>query len=147
MMYTDPVQEENTLNENGEWIVNTPDTAEALEKFYRSRNSFLYYAGGVWCTAHARKHLQQLLDLTGEATIDCDTDSSRAVGADIEAIEKVNREIADLARERGAYASVGGKDYYMGVYEHENKEPIKEFKTLGAKKYAYVDNKGKQYTI
>ena len=77
----------------------------------------------------------------------CDTDSSKAVGADIEAIEKVNREIADLARERGAFASVGGKDYYMGVYEHENKEPIKEFKTLGAKKYAYDDNKGLHCTI
>ena len=58
MMYTDPVKEENTLNENGEWVVNTPDTAEALAKFYRSRNSFLYYAWGVICTARARKHLQ-----------------------------------------------------------------------------------------
>ena len=35
----------------------------------------------------------------------------------------------------------------MGVYEHENKEPIKEFKTLGAKKYAYVDAKGLHCTI
>ena len=147
MSYTDPVKQENTLNENGEWIVNTPDTAEALAKFYRSRNSFLYYAWGVWCTAHARRHLQQLLDLTGQATIYCDTDSSKAVGANIEAIEKVNREIIDLARKRGAFASVGDKDYFMGVYEHENKEPIKEFKTLGAKKYAYVDHKGLHCTV
>lgn len=147
MAYTDPVKQENTINEKGEWIVNTPDTAEALARFYRSRNSFLYYAWGVWCTAHARKHLQQLLDLTGDATIYCDTDSSKAVGADIDAIEKVNKEIADLARKRGAFASVGGKDYFMGVYEHENKEPIKEFKTLGAKKYAYVDHKGLHCTV
>lgn len=147
MMYTDPVKEENTLDEHGEWVVKSPNVAEALEKFYKSRNSFLFYAWGVWCTAHARRHLQQLLDLTGDATIYCDTDSSKAVGADIEAIEKVNREIASLARERGAYASVGGKNYFMGVYEHENKEPIAEFKTLGAKKYAYVDNKGLHCTI
>ena len=147
MMYTDPVKEENTLNENGEWIVNTPDTAEALAKFYRSRNSFLYYAWGVWCTAHARKHLQQLLDLTGEATIYCDTDSSKAVGADIDAIEKVNIEIANLARERNAFAVAGGEEYYMGVYEHENEEPIKEFKTLGAKKYAYLDAEGLHCTV
>lgn len=147
MMYTDPVKEENTLDEHGEWVVKSPNVAEALEKFYKSRNSFLFYAWGVWCTAHARRHLQQLLDLTGDATIYCDTDSSKAVGADIEAIEKVNREIASLARERGAYASAGGIDYYMGVYEHENKEPIAEFKTLGAKKYAYVDKKGLHCTI
>lgn len=147
MMYTDPVKEENTLDENGEWIVNTPDTAAALEKFYRSRNSFLYYAWGVWCTAHARKHLQQLLDLTGTATIYCDTDSSKAVGADVEAIEKVNREIAELARRRRAYALAGDETYYMGVYEHENEEPIAEFKTLGAKKYAYVDAKGLHCTV
>lgn len=147
MMYTDPVKEENTLDENGGWVVNTPDIAEALKRFYQSRNSFLYYAWGVWCTAHARKHLQQLLDLTGDATIYCDTDSSKAVGADIKAIEKVNREIADLARKHDAFASVGGKDYFMGVYEHENKYPIKEFKTLGAKKYAYVDQKGLHCTV
>lgn len=147
MMYTDPVKEENTLDEHGEWVVKSPNVAEALEKFYKSRNSFLFYAWGVWCTAHARRHLQQLLDLTGDATIYCDTDSSKAVGADIEAIEKVNREITSLARERGAYASAGGVDYYMGVYEHENKEPIAEFKTLGAKKYAYVDKKGLHCTI
>ena len=147
MMYTDPVKEENTLNDNGEWIVNTPDIAQALEKFYRSRNSFLYYAWGVWCTAHARKHLQQLLELTGTATIYCDTDSSKAVGADIEAIEKVNKEIAKLARTRRAYAVAGNENYFMGVYEHENEEPISEFKTLGAKKYAYVDAEGLHCTV
>lgn len=147
MMYTDPVKDENVLDEKGEWIVNKPDTAEALARFYRSRNSFLYYAWGVWCTAYARKHLQELLDLTGEATIYCDTDSSKAVGADIEAIEKVNREIANLARERRAFATAGGENYYMGVYEHENEEPIKEFKTLGAKKYAYVDTEGLHCTV
>ncbi len=53
MSYTDPVKEENTLDENGEWIVNTPDTAAALEKFYRSRNSFLYYAWG--CVVHGTR--------------------------------------------------------------------------------------------
>lgn len=147
MMYTDPVKEENTIDECGEWITKSADVAESLEKFYRSRNSFLFYAWGVWCTAHARAHLQRLLDLTGEGTIYCDTDSSKAVGADIATIEKVNNEIVNLARERGAYASVDGEYYYMGVYEHENKEPIKEFKTLGAKKYAYVDGKGLHCTI
>lgn len=147
MMYTDPVKEENTVNDNGEWVINDPDVATALKKFYRSRNSFLYYAWGVWCTAHARKHLQRLLDLTGEGTIYCDTDSSKAVNVDIEAIEKVNIEIADLSRKRGAFATVGGKDYFMGVYEHENEEPISEFKTLGAKKYAYVDTDGLHCTV
>lgn len=147
MMFTDPVKDENTLDEKGIWIVNKPNTADALAKFYRSRNSFLYYAWGVYCTAWARKHLEDLLDLTGDGTAYCDTDSSKGVDIDVEAIEKVNREIADLARKRGAFASVGGKDYFMGVYEHENKEPIKEFKTLGAKKYAYVDHKGLHCTV
>lgn len=147
MTYTDPVHEEITLDEHGNWDVKSPKVAEALEQFYKSRNSFLFYAWGVWCTAHARRHLQQLLDLTGDGTIYCDTDSSKAVGADIEAIEKVNREIISLARERGAYATAGGVDYYMGVYEHENKEPIAKFKTLGAKKYAYVDEKGLHCTV
>lgn len=147
MMYTDPVKEENTINSDGKWVTNSANIEESLEKFYRSRNSFLYYAWGVWCTAHAREHLQRLLDLTGDGTIYCDTDSSKAVRVDGKKIEKVNIEIANLAKERGAYAQVGNEVYYMGIYEHENKEPIKEFKTLGAKKYAYVDAKGLHCTI
>lgn len=147
MMYTDPVKEENTLDEDGNWIVKSPNVAEALEKFYKSRNSFLFYAWGVWCTAHARAHLQRLLDLTGEGSIYCDTDSSKAVGVDVDKIEKVNIEIAELARDRRAYAEVGNKKYYMGIYEHENKKPIEKFKTLGAKKYAYVDDKGLHCTV
>ena len=31
----------------------------------------------------------------------------------------------------------------MGVFERDNKLPIKAFKTMGAKKYAYRDDKGK----
>ena len=50
--------------------------------------------------------------------------------------------------ERGAYyQSDSGKAYYLGVFEKETKEPMKEFITLGAKKYAYTDRKGLHCTI
>ena len=52
-----------------------------------------------------------------------------------------------LADKRGAYCDYNGTRYYMGVYEHENKVPIAKFKTLGAKKYVYEDEKGLHVTI
>lgn len=147
MMYTDPVRNEIIVDDSGEWREKKANVKEALQKFYKSRNSFLVYAWGVWTTAHARYHLYNLVKATGQGTIYCDTDSSKAMCVDHERIESLNVEIRIIADERKAYADVHDKRYYMGVYEHENKEPIKHFITLGAKKYAYVDETGLHVTI
>lgn len=147
MMYTDPVRDRIYIAENGEWKSETPDIEESLEGFYKSRNSFLNYAWGVWTTAHARAHLARLVDLTGQAnTAYCDTDSSKAFDVDEALIEAANAEIIVESESRGAYADYDGIRYYMGIYEHENKNKM-EFKTLGAKKYVYVDEEGLHVTI
>lgn len=148
MMYTDICHDIIEV-EGGSWLpVQKPDIAESIKKFYKSRNSFLFYAWGVWCTAHARQHLQTLIDEgTGYGTIYCDTDSSKAVGVDHERITALNAEIMRDCDALGAFADVDGKRVYMGVYEHENDEPIEAFKTLGAKKYCYIDKKGLHITI
>lgn len=148
MCYTDPVHEKILVNESGEWESETPDINEALDKFYKSRNSFLYYAWGVWITCHARKHLEELIKITGqEKTIYCDTDSSKATGVNLEKIEQFNKNIIALCEERGSYYDCNGKRYYLGIAEKENKVPIQKFKTLGAKKYCYVDDSGLHITI
>lgn len=149
MMYTDPVRPKIEIDSTGAWVIGTPNLEEGLESFYKSRNNFLVYAYGVYCTALARTHLERLLTLTGEETIYCDTDSSKAIVNDeiLAAIEAENRKIEALCVEKGAYVDVEGERYYIGTYEHETKKPYKNFKTLGAKKYAYTDDKGFHITI
>ena len=148
MCYTNPVHNVISINEEGEWIEDTPDIAEALKKYWKSRNSFLVYAWGVWITAWARMHLEDLFNALGQdKVIYGDTDSGKAIDVDINKINALNAKIMALADKRGAYCDYNGTRYYMGVYEHENKQPITRFKTLGAKKYVYEDEKGLHVTI
>lgn len=148
MCYTDPVHDKIFIDKLGKWKTETPDITDALEKYQKNRNSFLYYAWGVWVTAWARLHLEHLIELTGQSkTIYCDTDSSKAVGVDLKKIDEFNEEIIALAKERSAYYDCHGERYYLGIAEHENKTPIAEFKTLGAKSYCYKDEKGFHLTV
>lgn len=148
MCYTNPVHNVISINEDGEWIEDVPEIADALKKYWKSRNSFLVYAWGVWITAWARRHLEDLFNALGQdKVIYGDTDSGKAVDVDISKIDALNAKVMDLADKRGAYCDYNGTRYYMGVYEHENKIPIAKFKTLGAKKYVYEDEKGLHVTI
>ena len=148
MCYTNPVHNVISLNEDGEWIEEVPEIADALIKYSKSRNSFLVYAWGVWITAWARRHLEDLFNALGQdKVIYGDTDSGKAVDVDISKIDALNAKVMELADKRGAYCDYNGTRYYMGVYEHENKVPIAKFKTLGAKKYVYEDEKGLHVTI
>lgn len=148
MCYTNPIHDEIFITEDGDWELKTPDIAETLEKHYKSRNSFLVYAWGIWITAWARLHLEDLFDTLGqENVIYGDTDSGKAVNVNEKLLEPLNKRIKDMADLRGAYCDYKGVRYYMGVFEHENKKPILKFKTLGAKKYVYEDEKGLHVTI
>ena len=148
MCYTNPVHNAISINEDGEWIEEAPEIADALKKYWKSRNSFLVYAWGVWITAWARRHLEDLFNALGQdKVIYGDTDSGKAVDVDISKIDTLNDKVMALADKRGAYCDYNGTRYYMGIYEHENKVPIAKFKTLGAKKYVYEDEKGLHVTI
>ena len=148
MCYTNPVHNVISINEDGEWIEDVPEIEDALKKYWKSRNSFLVYAWGVWITAWARRHLEDLFNALGQdKVIYGDTDSGKAVDVDISKIDALNAKVMALADKRGAYCDYNGTRYYMGIYEHENKVPIAKFKTLGAKKYVYEDEKGLHVTI
>lgn len=148
MCYTNPVHPVVKIDDAGQWYEEIPDIETALHKYWKSRNSFLVYAWGVWITAWARRHLEDLFNALGQdKVIYGDTDSGKAVEVDVSKIDALNTEIMKLADERGAYCDCNGTRYYMGIYEHENKIPIKAFKTLGAKKYVYEDENGLHVTI
>lgn len=127
----------------------TPDLAEALAKFYKSRNSFLSYQQGLFVTASARMQLREMLWTVGGDAIYCDTDSIKGVGDHHAEFAKENEYRRKIAIENGAYAEDrNGNIKYLGVWEHETEgHPYEKFITLGAKKYAYQQDGKVKTTI
>ena len=108
----------------------TPE--EQLAKY--NRKTFLVYQWGVWVTAHARRELQEMIDLAGDNFVYTDTDSVKYIG-ELDLTE-YNERIMARSRDNGAYAQdAKGNTHFMGVYEVEH--DYDKFVTLGAKKYAY----------
>ena len=141
MCATNPVR--TTVIFNGtDFEVKETDEREELEK--ANRKSFTVFAWGCWCTAWARYWLEKAIRLCGHNFIYCDTDSVKYVGS-VDFTE-LNREIQANSERHGAYADdPAGNRHYLGVYEHD--ATYKRFVTLGAKKYAYEDDKGLHITI
>lgn len=104
-----------------------------------NRKAFMSYAVGVWVTAHARRELQDIIDIADTQFVYADTDSVKYIG-DIN-YQEYNKRIEKRSRLNGAFASDKyGNVHITGVYEKEH--DYDKFITLGAKKYAYeIDGK------
>lgn len=135
MTAQDPVKQEIEFIASQGFTERTDDIGELLAS--SNKRAFLPYQWGVWTTAHARWRLEEGIQIAGEGFVYCDTDSVKYIGqADWTAYNELR--IAD-SLESGAYAEdPHGNVHYMGVYEPEGTYDY--FKTLGAKKYAYVKN-------
>lgn len=121
---------------------------DLLDKFYKSKNSFLSYQWGVWCTCWARLQLREMLWKIGEYNVYEDTDSIKFL--DPEMIEPLfdneNKNLKELADKYGAFApDKDGNILYMGQWDKDG--TYKRFSTLGAKKYLYEDVSGIHATI
>lgn len=138
MTVTNPCKGETVLDEEtGEWSTDDTNKAELLDKFYKSWNSFLPYQWGIFVTANARKQLQDGIDKVGLDTVYCDTDSIKYVNDHDKDFKELNDKI-----NKSFYATRDGKDYLMGIWDSENQKgkyyEYNQFKTLGAKKYAFT---------
>lgn len=132
MMAQDPVKQ-SIIFKNGDWESGNEEMADLLET--SNRKAFLCYQWGVWVTAWARFRLQEGIKLAGDNFVYCDTDSVKYIG-EIDWTEYNKKRIEDSLKS-GAYATdPAGITHYMGVYEFDGE--YAEFKTLGAKKYAYT---------
>ena len=140
MMAQNPVKQDIVYN-NGVWSTANNPEAEILAE--SNRKAFLCYQWGVWCTAWARYRLQEGIKLAGENFVYCDTDSVKYIG-DID-WTLYNKQREKDSKASGAFATgPKGITHYMGVYEADGE--YAEFKTLGAKKYAYnYEPGGKTY--
>lgn len=113
---------------------------EQLDRYYSSKNSFLSYQHGLWVTAWCRWRLQRAINKLGTDMIYCDTDSvkffdtpeNRAI------FDELNQEILDDIEKCGLDCSVEykGKTYTLGLWEPDGDYEF--FKSMGAKKYAYI---------
>ena len=131
----DPCKD-NILYNEGEFNDEGIPVVELLEKYYKT--CFMSYAWGIWVTAWARFELRQGLWIAGRDAVYCDTDSVKFVGE--HDFSNLNQRYYDASTKSGAFAvDPKGKSHYMGVYEFEG--TYKEFATLGAKKYVFIDQK------
>lgn len=139
-MVTDILHNE-ILFDNGEWTETQSDKQEQLEKFYKSKNNFLCYQWGIFVTANARKRLQRMIDVVGKDIVYIDTDSIKYVNdKHTKEFEELNKELVNdcLNNDIRAYSDKDGKRYYLGIWDFDGH--YKKFKTLGAKKYCYVND-------
>ena len=138
MMAQNPVKQDIVYN-NGVWSTANDPEAEILAE--SNRKAFLCYQWGVWCTAWARYRLQEGIKMAGENFVYCDTDSVKYIG-DID-WTAYNKQREKDSKVSGAFATdPKGITHYMGVYEDDGN--YRQFKTLGAKKYAYKKYKDRR---
>lgn len=136
MMVT-AIDHDNIELVNNEWIKTKDDIQTALDKYYSNKKSFLAYQWGVYVTAHARKRLQDMIDIIGMDLVYIDTDSIKYINNHDKDFIKKNKELYKIADNNDIknYVVINGKHTYMGIWEHDAEYLY--FKTLGAKKYCY----------
>lgn len=136
-----------------EWSNHKGEIEEEIEKFYKSRNNFLSYQWGVFCTALARRKLQDMLNVIGRDVVYIDTDSIKFLNEKhIEEFLSLNEGIIYKAENNDvrAYSDRTNKDgtierFHLGIWDYEGK--YDRFKTLGAKKYCYDKNGKFEITV
>ncbi len=128
----------------GEYIKNKFDGNEdsknseqfLYDKYVNSRNSFLPYQIGVWCTSYAQRNLFELGKLC-EIWLYSDTDSVYGINWNIKAVLKYNDKCKEKLKANGySFVYFNNREYWLGVAESEDKkDEYSEFITLGAKRY------------
>lgn len=123
-------------------MVKDKDYTDKLEEYYKNKSSFLQYQHGVWVTAHCRRRLQKAISGLKRDMVYCDTDSTKFFVSPVNRLlfDKLNAEIMQEIQDCGLNCTVTykGKDYTLGIWEEDG--DYKVFKSMGAKKYAYIDN-------
>lgn len=120
---------------------------DKLEQVRTSKKQTFIYPWGVWITANARKRLWKVISELDDLVIYYDTDSIKCfedprVHITMERENQiVMHELQEMCTERGFNlddcmpTQPNGKKCIIGIWDFEEK--YKEFKTLGAKRYAY----------
>jgi len=154
---TNPLKQNYILDlENKENIWKNGEFSEKfieqkLEQMKESFSTIFSFATGCWITAISRKGLWDIIKATDKDTVYYDTDSDKIKDYKkyLPVIESINKEnykkieevcdFYDIDIELFSPTDTKGKKHTLGMLEFEGE--YKEFKTLGAKKYCYRDEK------
>ena len=141
-----PKEVKGEMRAEGEYIeADALNEEELYQKYLDNKGNILSFAWGTWCTSYAMYNLFQLgqcvKDDPGHGMIShwiySDTDSCYSDSWDYDKIAKYNEKCKEQLRANG-YGSVvvGGKEYWLGIAEHETgKDDYTQFKVQGAKRY------------
>lgn len=133
------------------WSETKPNLDEEIEKYNKKRTRFLFYPWGVWVTSYARHYLYEGIYNTRLDYIYSDTDSLKITNKEKYAkfFFRANDSMKRRIRRSSEYNKIPyeyfspetnkGIKKYIGVWDYE--ETYKSFKTLGAKRYIYEDDK------
>lgn len=129
------------------WSSGIPENKEQemLEKFYKSKNSFLPFQWGCWVTAYAQENLFKL-GACCKNWIYSDTDSVKGFEWDMDKLKSYNDEIIQISKERGVgLVEYKGEEFRLGIAEFDGE--YSEFITQGSKRYCYRDVGGLHITV
>lgn len=147
--------------ENDMWLpvenLNDEEIKLKLEEYNTKKNRVLFYTWGVFCTAYARYNLWTSIFEYKDDYIYCDTDSCKGLNYDKhkEYHDRYNELVITKLKEMCEYydidfnlcspKTIKGKVKTLGVWDYEG--IYTRFKTLGAKRYMYINDKGLSLTI
>lgn len=155
MMVTDIAKDENIYD--GEWTKDGVDKADAIEKYNTNKSRFQFYPQGIFVTAYARRNLFSAIAECSISQFESDycysdTDSVKIINAERHkqyfeeynsmVMLKIKRCCAVNGIDEKLFSpkTIKGKVKTIGVWDCEGTYTM--FKTLGAKRYIYVqDNK------
>lgn len=133
--------------ENNDWLIEEADAASQLTGYNKQFNRFLFYAWGVWVTAHARHNLWEAIFEFEDDYVYADTDSIKGINFDKHErfFKKYNLDVYfklsamcehyNIPFEYCQPLTKKGVKKLIGVWDRE--EDYLLFKTLGAKRYMY----------
>lgn len=148
MSVTNNIRDEVEFDNVFGWSEKELTNEEIAEKLINEKKKgFLSFSWGVWVTAHARYNLLKNVVKEDEYCIYCDTDSMKLrQGYNKEIIDNYNENVVNNIKNVSAALDIPfekfepkdrkGKKHLLGVFEKD--EEYEEFKTKGAKKYAFI---------
>lgn len=157
MSVTNTIKDDCVFSEYENWTTKKLNNSDILEKLNTEhKKGFLSFAYGVWVTSYARYNLLSNVKLLDEYVIYCDTDSIKLVeGYDINVIHNYNKTVDDkISRVANFYdidikrfnpIDCDGITHKIGLFDNDGEYLY--FKTLGAKKYCYIDKAKKELHI
>lgn len=149
MCVTNDVRDEVLFIDNSRWKVEELNDTQISEKL--NKEHFLNFSWGVFITAYARQELWKLISKIGNDVLYVDTDSVKFINlnSNLHYITEYNAAMIDELKTTSNLlgidlnkfmpklkSKIGMCAYPLGVFEYEC--CYSQFKTYGAKKYAYT---------